>query len=91
LSLAPQEPTSSLLRSGAKIGKKEVQEGEDDEEEEERGVELAAKDQGGHEGRRNQLKRLIERPGEEQTKVMKTETGWSFMAAIKLPLSLWSC
>ena len=49
------------------MGKKEVHEGEDDEEEEEeRGVELAA-DQGGHEGRRNQLKRLIERPGEEQT------------------------
>lgn len=72
------------------MGKKEVHEGEDDEEEEEGGVELAA-DQGGHEGRRNQLKRLIERPGEEQTKVMKTETGRSFMAAIKLPLSLWSC
>ena len=48
------------------MGKKEVHEGEDDEEEEERGVELAV-DQGGHEGRRNQLKRLIERPGEEQT------------------------
>ena len=48
------------------MGKKEVHEGEDDEEEEKRGVELAA-DQGGHEGRRNQLKRLIERPGEEQT------------------------
>ena len=48
------------------MGKKEVHEGEDDEEEEERGVELAA-DQGGHEGSRNQLKRLTERPGEEQT------------------------
>ena len=41
--LAPQEPTSSLLRSGANIGKKELQ-GEEDEEEV----------QGGQEGRRSQ-------------------------------------
>ena len=43
---APQEPTSSLLRSGANIGKKELQE----EEEEEEGEEV----QGGQEGRRSQ-------------------------------------
>ena len=41
---APQEPTSSLLRSGANIGKKELQ------EEEEEGEEV----QGGQEGRRSQ-------------------------------------
>ena len=44
---APQEPTSSLLRSGANIGKKELQE---EEEEEEEGEEV----QGGQEGRRSQ-------------------------------------
>ena len=42
--LAPQEPTSSLLRSGANIGKKELQ-GEEEEEEDV---------QGGQEGRRSQ-------------------------------------
>ena len=55
---APQEPTSSLLRSGANIGKKELQ-GEDEEE----GVEEV---QGGHEGRRSQEvkpKRLMEKAG----------------------------
>ena len=45
---APQEPTSSLLRSGANIGKKELQ--EEEEEEEEEGEEV----QGGQEGRRSQ-------------------------------------
>ena len=42
--LAPQEPTSSLVRRGANIGKKELQ-GEEDEDEEV---------QGGQEGRRSQ-------------------------------------
>ena len=55
---APQEPTSSLLRRGANIGKKELQ-GEDEEEE----VEEV---QGGHDGRRSQEvkpKRLMGKPG----------------------------
>ena len=43
--LAPQEPTSSLLRSGANIGKKELQGDEDVDEDEV---------QGGQEGRRSQ-------------------------------------
>ena len=47
--LAPQEPTSSFLRSGANIGKRELQ----DEEEEDVDV------QGGQGGRRSQEKRLM--------------------------------
>jgi len=66
VSLAPQEPTSSLLRSGANIGKKELQ------EEEEEGDEL----QGGQGGRRSQEvkpRRLMGKAGVDNNRKIKMD------------------
>jgi hypothetical protein len=67
VSRAPQEPTSSLLRSGANIGKKELQ-----EEEEEEGDEV----QGGQEGRRSQEvkpRRLMGKTGVANNRKIKMD------------------
>ena len=72
---APQEPTSSLLRSGANIGKKELQE----EEEEEEGEEV----QGGQEGRRSQEvkpRRLMGKAGVDNN--LRTKVSPHFVPAL---------
>jgi len=75
MSLAPQEPTSSLLRSGANNGKKELQEEEEEDDEV----------QGGQEGRRSQEakpRRLIGKQGVANNREIKMDVG-SLIAGIR--------
>jgi len=72
VSLAPQEPTSSLLRSGANIGKKELHGEEEEEEEEDEDF------QGGQEGRRSQEakpRRLMGKQGVASNRKMSMDVG----------------